>query len=178
MAVSYCLANCLLEELAGQSGKVVLLFPERRMMSADTEQSYEDGFLPPLRHGHGRLELKAVRLEGAGQDTAAFKQALDANQDAMAFVSYAGVPPGFETLFSGGAPNAPPFFVFDGNGTTHWLEALKEGRIKAVVLARPGRDARGRETIVGMPEQIFQEFYVLATPANADEVAASLKAAR
>src|SRR5208283_2970098 len=68
MAVSYCLANCLLGDLAGQSGSVVLLFPQRRLMDADTEQSYEEGFLPPLRHGHGMLRLKALRLDGGGRN--------------------------------------------------------------------------------------------------------------
>ena len=68
MAVSYCLANCLLGDFAGQSGSVVLLFPQRRFMNADTEQSYEEGFIPPLRHGHGMLRLKALRLEGGDRN--------------------------------------------------------------------------------------------------------------
>jgi len=176
MAVSFRLANCLLEDLAGQSGSVVLLFPQQRVMSADTERNYEDGFVPPLRHGHGKLSLKAVRLEGPKRDLSAFKQALAQAQEAMAIVSYAGVPDGFETLFSTGQTNIPLFYVFDAEGTSQWLGSLKDGRIKAVVVPRPGMDARGQETIAGMPEGIFEQFYLLATPANADEVAASLKA--
>ena len=70
MAVSLCLANCLLGDLAGQSGNVVLLFPPRRFMDADTEQSYEEGFVLPLRHSRGNLHLKALRLEGANRDAA------------------------------------------------------------------------------------------------------------
>jgi hypothetical protein len=175
MAVSYSLANCLLGDVAGQSGKVVLLFPQRRVMDADTEGSYEEGFLPALRHGHVKLDLKAVRLEGANRDLAAFKQALAQAQEAMAVISYAGVPAGFETLFSAGQPASPLFYVFDGDGTTNWLGALKNGRIRAVVVPRPGVDALGGEGIAGMPEAIFERFYLLATPANADEVAAGLK---
>jgi len=176
MAVSYCLANCLLEDSAGGSGKVVLLFPQRRDMNEDIEQSYEDGFVASLRHGRGQLSLKAVHLDGANGDLSAFKQALDQNEETMAFVSYAGVPSGFETLFATGQSNRSSFFVFDSDATTHWLRALKDGRIKAVALPRPGSDVRSRETSVGMPEQIFDRFYLLATPANADEIAASLKA--
>jgi hypothetical protein len=175
MAVSYGLANCLLGDVAGQDGKVVLLFPQRRMMDAATEGSYEDGFIPSLRHGHVKLDLKAVRLEGANQDISVFKQALAQNQDAMAVISYAGVPAGFETLFPGGQAARPLFYVFDGDGTTNWLGALKEGRIRAVVVPRPGVDARVGKRIAGMPETIFERFYLLATPANADEVAADLK---
>jgi len=174
MAVSYALANCLLGDMAGQSGKVVLLFPQRRVMDTDTERSYEEGFLPPLRHGRGKLELKVVHLEGANRDLSAFKQALAQAQEAMAVISYAGVPAGFETLFSAGQPAGPLFYVFDGEGTTHWLGALKDGPIRAVVVPRPGLDARVGERLAGMPETIFERFYLLATPANADEVAAGL----
>src|SRR5208282_6075723 len=76
MAVSYGLANCLLGDVAGQSGKVVLLFPHRRDMDADTEENYEEGFVRSLRHGHIKLELKAVHLEETKRDLSAFKQAL------------------------------------------------------------------------------------------------------
>ena len=163
MAVSSCLANCLLGDLAGQDGIVVLLFPQRRLMDANTERSYEEGFVPPLRHGRARLRVKAIRLEGgdrdAGHGLQTFKQALVQAQDAVAVVSYAGVPAEFET-----------------DGTTHWLGALKAGHIRAVVLPRPGVDPRGREAAAGMPETILERFYLLTTPANADQVAASLKA--
>jgi hypothetical protein len=179
MAVSYCLANCLLGDLAGQSGSVVLLFPQRRLMDADTEQSYEEGFLPPLRHGHGMLRLKALRLEGgernAGQALSAFKEALAQAQEALAIVSYAGVPADFETLISAGQPKIPPLYVFDPRGTTNWLAALKNGRIRVVVLPRPGVDPRSGAAIAGMPDAVFEQCYLLATPANADQVAASLK---
>jgi hypothetical protein len=176
MAASFGLANCLLEDVAGQSGSVVLLFPQRRVMSADDEQNYEDGFVAPLRHGRGKLSLKAIHLGGENGDLSAFKQSMAEAQGAMAVVSYAGVPAGFETLFSPGERNMPLFYIFDRERTVHWLGALKAGRIKAVVVPRPGVDTGGRESITGMPDGIFDQFYVVATPANADEVAASLNA--
>jgi hypothetical protein len=175
MAVSYALANCLLDELRGQSGKVVLLFPRRRDMDEHTEESYEDGFLPALRHGGRNLELKAVHLEGPTGELSAFQQALAQTQDAIAVVSYAGVPGDFDTLFPPGKTAGPLFFVFDGDATTHWLGALKSGHIRAVVVPRPGVDARAATGMAGMPETIFDRFYLLATPATADEIAASLK---
>jgi hypothetical protein len=175
MAVTYGLLNSLLGDMPGQSGNVVLLFPSRRAMDEDTEASYEDGFIPLLRHAHVRLDLKAVRLEGENRDLSAFKQALAQTKEAMAVISYAGVPAGFETLFPAGQSKRPLFYVFDGDGTTHWLGALKEGRIRAVVVPRPGVDARSGAGIAGMPETIFERFFLLATPANADEVAAGLK---
>jgi hypothetical protein len=180
MAVSYCLANCMLGDLAGRSGSVVLLFPERRLMNADTEQSFEEGFIPPLRHARVALRVKALRLEGrdrdGGRGLSAFQKALAQARDAVAVVSYAGVPTGFERLFAAGQPKIPTCYVFDPQGTTHWLPALKEGYIRAVVLPRPGMQARGQEEIAGMPQTIFERFYLLATPANAEQTAASLKA--
>jgi hypothetical protein len=175
MAVSYALANSLLADVAGQSGKVVLLFPQRSVMDADSEASYENGFTPPLRHGHVTLDLKAVLLDGPNGDLSAFKQALGQAQDAMAVISYAGVPAGFENLFPAGQPEKPFFYVFDGDGTINWLDSLKAGRIRAVVVPQPGVDARNGKGMTGMPQTIFDQFFLLATPANADEVAASLK---
>ena len=179
MAVSYYLANCVLGDLAGQSGSVVLLFPSRRLMDADTERSFEEGFVAPLRHGRGALHLKALRLDGgnrgAKQGLLAFKQALAQAQDALAIVSYAGVPADFATLAATGQPKLPPFYVFDPSGTTNWLGPLKEGHLRTVVLQRPGVDSRSREGAAGMPETLLERFYLLATPANADQVAASLK---
>jgi hypothetical protein len=174
MAVSYGLANCLLENAGNQDGKVVLLFPQQRTMDAETQRNFQDGFIPALRHTHAKLSLKAVRLDGASGDLSVFKNALAQTPEAFAVISYAGVPAGFETLFPDGKQPGPLFFVFDRDGTTHWLAALKEGRIKAVVVPRPGANAGG-EGIAGMPETIFERFCLLATPTNADEVAVGLK---
>lgn len=175
MAVSSCLANCLTEDLTGQSGRVVLIFPERRYMDEDTEKSYEEGFLPPLRHGRGALSLKAVHLEVPNGELSAFKKVLTENPDALAFVSFAGAPAGFETLAAAGQSGAPLFYIFDAERTTHWLAMLKDGRIKAVVVPQPGIDVRGHDEARGRPEALFQQFYVLARPSNADEIAATLK---
>jgi hypothetical protein len=175
MAVSYGLANCLLGDMSGQSGKVVLLFPPRSVMDAETEKNYEDGFLLSLRHGRANLKLKAARLEGAKGDLAAFKRTLEQDREAMAVVSFAGAPEGLDTLFSAGQTEGPSFYVFDADGTTRWLGALKAGRIKAVVVPRPGTDVRDAEGMGRMPEKILDRFFLLATPENAEEIAAGLK---
>jgi hypothetical protein len=178
MAVGSRLANYVVSDLAGQSGTVILLFPPRALMNADTEQSYEEGFTLPARHARGTLHLKALHLEAergkAGYHLAAFRQALEQASDALAIVSYAGAPAGFDTLFSAGQPKLAPFYVFDAEGTTNWLGPLKEGRVKVVVLPRPGVDSRAREAAAGRSEAIFERFYLLATPGTADQVAAQL----
>ena len=146
-------------------------------MDADSEQSYEEGFTLPLRHGHGNLHLKALHLEAAkgkaGYDLAAFKQAIEQAKDSLAIVSYAGAPAGLETL-SGGQPKPAPFYVFDPDGTTNWLAALKAGPIRGVILPRPGTGPRDREAATGMPQAIFERFYILVTPDTVDQVAAQI----
>jgi hypothetical protein len=147
-------------------------------MDADTEQSYEEGFVLPLRHGRGKLHLKALRLEGGnhdpGQGLSAFRQALAQAQEALAIVSYAGAPAGFETLFSAGQPKIAPLYIFDPEGTTNWLSALKQGRVRSVIVPRPATNPSVRAGLAGPPGEIFDQLYLLATPETADQVAAQL----
>jgi hypothetical protein len=174
MAVSACLANFILRDLSGRSGTVILLFPEQRLMDADTERSYEEGFTLPMRHAGGKLHLKALHLEApkgkAGPALPAFTQAIGQAPDALAFVSYAGAPAGFESLFSG-QPKSVPFYVFDPDGTTNWLASLKEGHVRAAVLPRVGVSPHARESATGGTQDIFDRFYLLVTAQNVDQVA-------
>jgi hypothetical protein len=177
LAAGSCLANCVLGELAGQSGTVILLLPPRSLMPENKEQSYQLGFTSPFRHAR-RIHLKAVRLEAergkAGYSLAAFRQALEQTPDALAFVSSAGVPPGFDALFSGGEPRIGPFYVFDAQGTTNWLGPLKDGHVRAVVVPRPGAAPRAGEAVAGTLGEIFERFYLLATLNTADQTVAQL----
>jgi hypothetical protein len=178
MAVSFGLASCLLGDSGAQNGSIVVLFPPRRLMDEDTERSYEDGFALPLRHVRPLPRLRAVLLEAesrnAGDSLPALKRALARAEDATAIVSFAGTPTGFDTLFSDGQPKIAPMYVFDPEGTTNWLRALKEGHLRAVVLRRPGVDPREQRAAKGRPEALFQQYYLLATPETADQVAAQL----
>ena len=178
LAVGSCLGNFVGSDLKAQSGTVILLFPSQSLMDAHQEQSYEQGFVLPLRHGHAALHLKALHLEvekgQAACDLAAFRKALEQVPDALAYVSYAGAPPGFDTLFSADQPTSAPFYVFDAQGTTNWLAPLKNGRVRAVVLPRPGVAPHARESATGMPEEILDQFYLVATRETADQVAAQL----
>jgi hypothetical protein len=178
MAVSYYLANCVLADLADQNGTVILLFPPRSLMDESVEESFETGFMMPLRHGHGTLHLKAIHFEAkpgnAGYDLAAFQQVLAQDPEALAVVSYVGVPVDFNNASSTGQPKIPPFYAFDSEGTTNWVGLMKDGHVKAVVLPRPGIDSHTREAATGRPEQIFERFYLLATQETADQVAAQI----
>jgi hypothetical protein len=107
---------------------------------------------------------------------AAYQQALARFPNALAFVSYASVPADIAELFPAEQSARPPFFLFDPDRTLNWLTALKKGRIRSVIVPRPGVDLAKGAGVVGGPGELFGQFYLMATPANADQVAAQLAA--
>ena len=173
MAVAYTLGKRVLGDLAGQDGTVILLFPPRSLMNETMEQSYEDGFVLPMRRRHSTLHFKVLKFDGkpgnGGYDAAAFQKVLDQAPDALGVVSFGGVPVDSGNFFSAG--KSLQFYAFDSGSTTNWLGPMKDGHIRAVVLPLPGADLRARAEVRGVPEDIFQQFYLLATPETADQVA-------
>ncbi|MCW5554357.1 MAG: hypothetical protein KIS67_19630 [Verrucomicrobiae bacterium] len=177
--VSFYLANQTQREIAGRTGVVVLIFPPAKQLNARLAEDYANAFSAPLLRGHPEWQVQSVTLEappkGQAVSLAEFQQAIARFPDALAYVSYASVPADIAELFPEGQPS-PPFFVFDPDGTVNWLTALKQGRIRAVILPRSGVDPAKQAGIGGDPGAIFNQLYYLATPANADQIAATLGA--
>ena len=102
LAVGSCLGDFVGSDLEGQRGTVVLLFPSH--MSAHLEQSYEQGFVLSLRHGHGALHLKALHLDAekgqAGCSLAGLKKALVSCVSASSSIPWAG----FHSAFAATSP--------------------------------------------------------------------------
>jgi hypothetical protein len=183
--VSFYLATQTQQEVAGKSGAVVLIFPPTTTLDAEAAQTYANAFSAPLLRGRPELEIQTVTLESPrkGESSgsislAAYQQALARFPNALAFVSYAAVPADIAELFSAEPSNRPPFFLFDPDRTLNWLTALKKGRIRSVIVPRPGVDLAKGAGVVGGPGELFGQFYLMATPANADQVAAQLAATR
>ena len=95
----------------------------------------------------------------------------------MAYVSFAGVPDDMVERF-GALPTQPAFYVYDPEGSTNWLTALKKGLIRSVIVPRPDVDPKAMAGIAGLPGELFDQLYLLATPGNADSVVARLGAKR
>jgi hypothetical protein len=174
--VGYFLANEILREVSGQRGSVVLIFPSETVLDNEAMESYRNVFAPPLLRGHPELEIQTVRLENPSKKSAPlpptlaeFKQASAKYPGALAFVSYASLPPDIDQLLQSGGV---PWHVFDAERTGTWLSALKAGKIKSVIVPRPGVDLS--VDVGGPPEEIFGRLYLLATPQSADAVAAQL----
>ena len=180
VAASYTLAFQVGRQMAGKNGVVVLVHPPTQSIDPDVAQSLTYAFARVLQSSPS-LKLRQTNLvAGTRSDKtvrwtlASFEQAFAGMPDDVAYVSFAGVPPGIEDLALFQQANAPRLFVFDPLGTTDWLVALKKGVIRCVVVPRP--DARpAREEISGRPEEIFTRFFLMATPETADQVAAEIK---
>jgi hypothetical protein len=177
--VSFYLANQTQRAIAGQGGVVVLIFPPRKWLDAETAENYANAFSAPLLRGHPEWQVQSVALElqakGQAISVTEFEQAVARFPDALAYVSYAPVPADIADLFPAGQP-ARPFFVFDPEGTANWLSALKQGRIRSVIVPRPGVNPAQQSGIGGDPGAIFNQLYLLATPGTADQVATELGA--
>lgn len=136
-----------------------------------------------MLRGHPELEVQIATLEAPGREAkagtiplAAFKQVVAKYPGALAFVCFAGVPADMETLFPLDQPTVPPVFVFDAGGTTNWVPALVQHRIRSVIVPRPDVDPATMSGIAGLPGEIFGRLYYLATPETAEQIAATLAA--
>ena len=179
--VSFYLASQTQQEIAGQRGPVVVILPPASQLDAETAETYVNALRAPLLRGHPELELEIARLDlpakAAKTGTlplAAFKQVLAKHPKALAFVCYASVPPNIESLFPTDPQTMPPFFLFDPLRGTNWLSALKQNRIRCVIVPRPDVNPAQTAGVSGMPGEIFGQFYLMATPANATQIAAKL----
>ena len=183
MIVSYFFGSQAMRELPSRPpGPIVLIFPPESALDARSMQSYVNTFRPTLGVLHDVQELQCVRLDAPAKaaksgdiPSTAFQSAVAKFPNAAVFVSYAGVPADFERLFPADK-TAAPFFAFDPWRTIHWLAPLKSGKLRAVIVPRPDVDLAAAGDIGGEPSSIFSQLYLMATPANADEIAAKLKA--
>ena len=179
--VGFFLANQTQREIEGKSGTVVLILPPTSALPAETAETYINSFRAPLLRGHSEWEVQIANLEAPAREAkagriplAAFKQVVAKFPRALAFVCIASVPVGIETLFPPDQATVLPLFVFDAGGTTNWVAALVQHRIRSVIVPRPDVDAAAMGGIAGMPGEIFGQLYYLATAETAEQVAAKL----
>ncbi|HEY9171911.1 MAG TPA: hypothetical protein VI136_06475 [Verrucomicrobiae bacterium] len=179
--VSFYLASQTQREIAGQRGTVVVILPPASQLDAETAENYVNALRAPLLRGHPELELEIARLnvpaKAAKTGTlplAAFQQVVAQYPKALAFVCYASVPPDIESLFPTDPQTMPPFFLFDPLRGTNWLGALKQNHIRCVIVPRPDVNPAQTASVSGMPGEIFGQFYLMATPANATQIATTL----
>jgi hypothetical protein len=180
--VGYYLANQVLAEVRHKQGPILLFLPPESVLDEETASTYVGTFNRVLR-GFQAVKVEVLNLDvprkeaRAGQiSVAAFQKAASNHPSAVAYVSFAGVPADIESYKGAASASGAGFFVFDPWATTNWLGALKKGFVRAVIVPRPGVDAPRGTEISGEPQEVFSQLYMMATPANAEQVAEKLKA--
>lgn len=178
--VGYFLANQLLAEIGNAEGRVLLFFPPDSVIDEEAVGTYAGTFKRVLR-GFPRLEVQVLTLDvprkaakGGQIPLSAFRQVASNAPTAVAAVSFAGVPADIQDFLLAKDQSPPAFFVFDPWSTTNWLAAVKSGRVRCAIVLRPGMRPPSSEAISGEPREVFERFYLMATRANAEEIAGKL----
>jgi hypothetical protein len=173
---AYAMGHQVVRELAGRQGKVCLIFPPESASSAEALDTLFNTFarvLNPfaaLEVTEATLRVKPKLIRSGQIPLSAFEQAFVEITNAVAYVSFAGISPDAEKLSVFARKDAPAVFVYDSSGGTNWVGVLKKKLIRAVIVPRRDVKVRAKEKIVGPPEEIFKEFFHLATPETAEEV--------
>ncbi len=177
--VSYFLAGQVLREAGNRQGPVVLFFPPPSVLDEEAVGTYAGTFKRVLR-GFPELQVQEITLDVPSKAAktgriplSAFQRSVSNAPPAVAYVSFAGVPADIE-LFVTNGPSG--LFVFDPWGTTNWFSALKKGRIRTVIVPRPGVRAGSDAEMAGEPQAVLDRLYLMATPANAEKILAEMQA--
>jgi hypothetical protein len=180
--VAYFLAQGVLEETRTFSGPVYLLLPPDRRGNQRQLDSLFDTFarvfapVPDLEVRDVVVAASEREIQGGKVTAAAFSQALAAATGAVACVSFVGWPDDFELPPPRPGARRPLLFVFDPSGGTTWRLPLARGQLRRVIVPRPNTESRGPAGPTGPPDELFERFFLLARPANADAVARQLGA--
>jgi hypothetical protein len=178
--VSYVLANHVMAEVGPRHGTVVLLFPPTSVFDEEAVGTYAGTFSRVLR-GFPALKVETITLPAVEKSAKpglpslnAFRQAISTKGGAVAYVSFAGLPAGFEELRAATGQESPAFFIYDPWGTTNWLSALRKGWVRTVVLPRPDVRRKASVEVLGAPDELFDQLYLQATPETVEQLAARL----
>jgi len=180
-AAAYFLGFEVLGDLQRGEGTIALLLPPETRGNSRLLDSWFDTFARVVTPLEG-VAVKEVTVRCSGRLAAegrvpveAVEGALAEVPGALAWVSFVGVPVGGSGAAAWPGAGAPPVYVYDPGGGTGWVAALKQGRIRRVVVPRPRLEGRAEGPAAGPPDQLFRENFLMATPSNADTVAAELE---
>jgi len=182
-AVAYFMGYEVMGELRGLSGPICLVLAEETSANRDTLDALFNTFarvlapLPGIQPKEAPLRVKPALVRAGQVPRAEFERALAEVPNALAYVSFVGVPLECDQLALFGRTNAAPLYVFDPTGGQTWRAALKAGKIRRVIVPRLDAEANGGPPPAGPPDEIFRQHYLMVTPETADRVAAQLERA-
>lgn len=179
--VAYFMGYELLNELGSRAGHVAVLLPAQTRSNRDRLDVLFDTLarvlapFPGLRLHDASFQASERRIVDGALTAEDFTEPLAHITNALAWVSFVGLPKDPASFAPLADSDSPPWFVFDPSGATAWRASLKRGAIRRVIAPRPDA-APGDAT--GPPDELFREYFVMATPANADAVADRIERAR
>lgn len=181
-ALAYFIAYAAAPDVAARPGPVAILLPEETRGNRTTLDSLFDTVarvlspLPGVEIKEAPVVARPVEVDRGALPMPAFTQALRGVPDAVVWISFVGIPPDFASAPPSALP--PRGYVYDPAGGTAWLEPLKSGRLQRVVVPRPPTDEHEVRPNAGPPDELFRAHFLMATPQNADQVAALLGQSR
>ncbi len=173
-AAAYYLGHELLGQLPSLEGDICLILPPDSSANQAVLDTAFDTFarvlapLPTLRLKEASLRTKLRLVEEGRVPNEAFEQALQQVPDAIAYVSFAGVPSDVKRLSLCTKTNPVPFLVFDPSGGRAWAEMIDQGRIRCVVVPRSELEGGLRGAAIGPPDEIFKERFLMFRSPNGE----------
>jgi len=182
--VGYMMGHYVLADIGGQDGPVLLLFPPDKAATKNALDTQYDFFSRVLAAKPGlevvdfTLQVDAAAVTGGRIPTAAFEQGLAKAPDAVACISFAGAPADAEKLSIFADGRKRPLYVYDPSGSRNWVEALRRGLIRRVIVPRPDVEFPSGEKVAGPPGELFGTYCLAATSESIDKLLGDLGAAR
>jgi hypothetical protein len=178
--VAYMMGEQVAGEFGDKRGQILVILPPEAAAGPKVLDALFDSFARVLVP-FSNLELKEATLARSNDSTKnspvtleAFEQAMAAAPNALACVSFAGVPSDLGKLSLFKEKNVPALFVYDPLAGKNWAEPLKKRLIHRVIVPRPHFALPKGKPIAGPPEEIFQRYFLWATPETADEIVEQL----
>jgi len=182
--VGYMMGHHVLADSRGERGKVLLLFPPDRAVSKNALDTQYDFFSrvlapqPALEVADFTLQVEPAAVNAGRISADEFEQGLAAAPDAVAYVSFAGVPAEPEKLSIFAGQTKRPLYVYDPAPSRSWVSALRQGLIRRVIVPRPDVDLPSGEQVAGPPGEIFAKYFLSGSPETVDKLLSDLGAAR
>jgi hypothetical protein len=176
-ALAYFLGHAAVPEVAAHPGTVAIVLPTETPGNRTTLNSLFDTLarvlspIPGIQIQEVTVAVRAAEIQRGDLPLAAFTNALAGVTNLSVWFSFVGIP---RDLASAAALPGRGF-AYDPSGGTAWLELLKAGHLQRVVVPRPVTDAGETRPAAGPPDEIFAAHFLMATPVNADAVAARLR---
>lgn len=174
-SVAYALANQLLRDREGRNGTVALLFPPNRSTSQAALDSFYEGYarvltrFPSLELKEVTVELSASQLRKGDLDASVFDEVITANGDALAIVSWIGLPDRFDGASLGGdSERRPLLYIYDQTNKRNWIDLVRSKLISGAVIPREDLD-EAKFDAANTPGAVFDVSHRLITTKNIDD---------